>query len=115
MQPFAVFSEPVCDPVIGVEWLNELQVGVAEVEIGQPHTEADGLVDDDDFQAEAVPEVAERDLGVGDNNGDVIEAPDHGAPTSRNAWSFEATTRSTAAICASWRALNRLPVRTPGR
>ena len=56
---------------------HELQVGVAEVEIGQPHRHLRRLVHGDHLQAEMVAEVAQRRLGVGDGHGHMVEPADH--------------------------------------
>ena len=77
VQPVAVLREPRRERMGRVERLNELQVGVAEVEIGQPHRHLRRLVHGDHLQAEMVAEVAQRRLGVGDGHGDMVEPADH--------------------------------------
>ena len=77
VQPVAVRLQPPRERMGRVERLHQLQVGVAEVEIGQPHRHLGRLVHRHHLQPEMVAEVQERHLGVGDGHRDMVETADH--------------------------------------
>lgn len=70
----AVFFEPLLERMSGLERLDELEMGVAEVEVG----EADGAVVDDlaeeDAEADAIAPDAQGILRVRDDDRHVVEA-----------------------------------------
>ena len=77
VQPVAVLGHPPRQRVVRVERLDQLQIGVAEIEVGQPHRHLGRLVHRHHREPEPVAEVQERGLGVGNRDGDMVEAADH--------------------------------------
>ena len=96
VQALAVRLEPGRERVGRIERLDELEIGVPEVEVREPHGYIRRLVDRHDAEPDPVAEVAERGLGVGDDHGHVIERADHALPPAPKARSLAATTRSMA-------------------
>ena len=77
MEALAVLGEPAADRRVLVERLDQLQVGVPGVEIGEQQLQARQLLRCDHAQAEPVAEVAQRRLRVAHGDGNVIEPADH--------------------------------------
>ncbi len=74
VQAGAVFREPCLQGMIGRERLDELEVGVAEVEVGEADRAAVDDFGSDDGEAKFVAPGLQRFLGGGNGNGEVIEA-----------------------------------------
>ena len=83
-----------------VERLDQLDVGVAAIEIGEPHVRALDLFAGDDGEAVPPAKALERGVGVAHRDRNVVEAADltHESPLRISI--FSAATASTAAV---WR------------